>query len=108
MQITTTSRNEINAFDLEALCQRIYGWVPGKYGRAGWSFQADQLAGNDTDHVFDGVATVPFADLHEYEQPQVEKFLANGMVEYFCGHVLDDLCSRGELPAGDYLVRLSY
>ena len=111
MDITTTSRNEIDAFELEALCRRVYAWTPDPRGRSyggEWSFQADQLAGNDTVHDFDDVKPVPFAELDDYDQKQVERFLADGMVENFCDHVLNDLCSRGELPAGNYLVRLAY
>lgn len=110
MHINSVSRNEIDAFDLEDLCRRVYAWTPDPRGRdygGEWSFQADQLAGNDTVHDFT-VKPVAFDQLDGYSQTQTEKFLANGMVEGFCRHILNDLCSRGELPPGDYLVHLAY
>jgi hypothetical protein len=112
MDITTTSRHEINASDLENLCLRVYAWQPDPRGFSyggSWSFQADQLAGNDTDHVFDGVEPITFAQLDDHDQESVQRFLANGFApEFFCDYILNDLCARGELPAGDYLVRISY
>ncbi len=84
---------QIDAFDLEALLQSVYGT------------RIEMLeSANDTTHEFRADATVD-----EYEQETVQKAIKQGALECWAyGALFNDLCHKGYIKPGTYYVRMSW
>ncbi len=95
LKMRTKTMHTVSASDLEDFIQDRFGIE--------FSFQADQEAGNDTDHEFmvDG-------QVDEYCQANVDKILAGGYDCYVTRDFLNYMARAGMIPTGDYLITLSY
>lgn len=77
--------------------------IKAEYGHE-FSVEADQEAGNDQTLDFN-VDTRWFG---EYERKAVDAFRETGRYGFLLQALLGDLCIRQLIPAGRYLIRISY
>ena len=101
LAISTQTVHKVDSYRLEQFVNEVYA----PQGVTDYSFQADQLAGNDTTHEFNVENDPNDADSYDYFREWLE---SGGTTEYATNEVLNDLCRRGLIPAGTYLVDLSY
>ena len=69
-----------------------------------FQFLADSESANDTSHRFraDG-------DVNAYDQEELEEFKKNNRGKLFMTQILlNDLCSKGEIPKGNYLIMVCW
>lgn len=88
---------EVDCYDFEELVKEIYGDKE-------FSFVADQEASNDSQHTFaiDG-------KLDEYDVLDIAEIKEEKIVKTFSsGRILNDLCSKGIIPAGNYLISVCW
>jgi hypothetical protein len=98
LKLTTVTVHKVSYRDLER-------FIHEQYPLAKWyGFVPDQECGNDSDHAF----TVSNGPLDEYEKERVGKVAAGEIETFVTGALLDDLCARGLIPAGDYLVSVCW
>ena len=97
MEIKTITINTLDYYELDQAVKRIYGHE--------WSFVSDWEAVNEACYRFNGIDGLP---LHPYDQDKLEEFKTDGSGLYLTRSLLDDLVSRGEIPAGDYLIVVSW
>jgi hypothetical protein len=81
--------------------------VADVFGVDDFSFQADQEAGNDTEHTFNA------DDLHlswfnSSDLEEIQKFKETGRYNYISGNLITYMVKEGILPKGKYLIKLSY
>jgi hypothetical protein len=98
LKLTTVTVHEVGYTDLEVFVQAQYP------GAREYSFVADQECGNDSDHTF----SVEAAPLDAYDRGRVDEFAAGKHRSYLTGAILNDLCHRGLIPAGTYLVKVCW
>lgn len=89
---------EMDYYDLEAIINEHYP------NAREYNFVADVECGNGTTHKY----VVEKEELHSYDRAEVDKFAAGGWVKYVTQSLLTDLCNRDILPAGTYLIRVSW
>ena len=84
-----------------------YGWferiVNDIYG-VNYEFVADQEAHNDTSYEYD----VHKRKFSEWENNSLDKFKKEGKYSYMAGTILDDLCDKGVIEEGHYIIRVSW
>lgn len=98
---TLKSRTEtiirVQYYDLDSFIQEVTG-------QKDYECVAGEEWGNDSEHRFniDG-------KLSEFDKPEWDKFKAgNGKHNYMMQTILDGLCADGHIPAGTYLVSVSW
>lgn len=95
---TTVTVHEVNNIDLEKFIQENYPGVT-------YDFAVDQeCCGNDSVHVLDLDGTPPSA----HGQKRVADFAAGKHVGFVTRDLLQDMCSRCLIPAGKWLVTVSW
>ena len=97
MEIKTITINALNYYELDQAVSRIYGHE--------WNFVADWEANDEACYRFNGIDGTP---LHPYDQDKLEEFKTDGSGLYLTRSLLNDLVTRGEIPAGDYLIIVSW
>lgn len=91
--VSTKKTFHIDAFDMEEITQLVYGK----------SIEMLESA-NDTTHEFSVSANSAYHD-----KETLKKAVEEGSLEYYqYGTILDDLCSKGYLEAGEYFLRMSW
>lgn len=96
-QLTKTTYTVDNS-DLEAFVQATYP------DAREYSFAADTEGGNDSVHSFD----LDGSPLDEWGQKKVVDFAAGKHVRFVTRYLLQDMCARGLIPAGNWLVHMSW
>lgn len=81
--------------EFEALVNQVYG--------VEFEFPMDQEASNDTEHQFniDG-------RLNKYDQEKIQSFINGESVYFISRTLLNDLCAKNYIPAGRYLITVSW
>lgn len=98
LPMKTVTTHEVDSYDLEK-------FVAAQYPAArDYSFPADVEASNGSTHRF----VVGKEVLHSYDQGKLDKFVAGKFVDSVTRVLLTDLCNRDLIPAGTYLVRVSW
>lgn len=87
---------EVDYSDLERFIEQEYEHE--------FSFLADEEVGNDIEKLYRDVD----GKLDKYELEQVEAFAENGEGSYLTRHLLNDLCRKKKIPAGNYLISVCY
>jgi len=87
---------EIDYHELEKL-------VKEKLGYKEYDFVAVEECGNSSSHEFD--VSNEFEDA-EYDEQDIAKWEKGEFVHYSNGTVLNQLCRKGYIPAGEYLVNV--
>lgn len=96
MKIETKMVHYVEYRDLEE-------FVVLEYGRE-LEFVADQECGNDTSQEF----WVTAEPLPLWDGELIEQWRTGGDPGWVTGAVLNDLCVKGKIPAGEYIVRVSW
>lgn len=92
MRIRTETVHRVDYSDFEAFVEETYGQP--------FSFPADVTSGNDTSHSLHANKRT----LCEDEREEIDVFVATGQHGYLSHLLLDDLCSKGLVPEGSYVV----
>jgi hypothetical protein len=87
---------EVDYSDLERFIEQEYEHE--------FSFPADEELGNDVEKLYDGID----GKLDKYDAESVKSFAGSGEGSYITRHLLNDLCKRGRIPAGNYLVNVCW
>lgn len=108
MKIETVTVHKIDAFELNDLVNETYTLEPEKFSYGSqprYNFVAVEECGNDSAHEFhvDGYVA-------EWDEGELAKWIASGGKEGWIGNdvILDDLCRRGLIPEGDYVVSVCW
>jgi hypothetical protein len=97
LEMRTKTVHEVRHSELERFVGRVYG--------QDWSFVAAEEASNDTQHTFQVNGQVTSDDMDAVGGWQLDAYPS------YCPSaqmILDDLCSRLMIPAGEYLVKVSW
>lgn len=92
--ITTTHRMDYDDFDK---------LVKSTYGKD-FEVVADQECGNDESLSFTGVR----GEMDEYDLEDLQKFQNTGRYCFLGSRIMEDLVRQGILPAGDWLIDVSW
>jgi hypothetical protein len=119
MKIETETVHKVDYKELEKLVHETYGFEPempkwtqnrpefkDNKSLLEWpySFVAIEQCGNDSSHEFyvDG-------KLDDSDQEELDEWVESGGKKWiFNSAVLNDLCKQGIIPAGNYIVRVSW
>lgn len=103
MSLTIQQKTILNvdSYDFETFVHEIYP-------NCQYEFQADMECGNDTQHSFDGIDGTNGVLGWKWDEPKIEQFKRGEWIGYFTRVILEDLCRNGHIPAGDYLISISY
>jgi len=82
--------------DLETFIDNVYG----KH----FSFTEDQESGNDSSHEF----SVSKEKLDKYEQKKLEEFVNDGDYCFSTSLIMNDLCNKGLIKPGHYIIRVCW
>lgn len=74
------------------------------YGNKGYEFAADQESSNDHSHEF----RVDDKPVDSYEKAKLEKFSNGEHCSWVTRALLQDCCHRKLIPAGRYVIRVSW
>lgn len=86
----------VDAFDLDTFIAKAYGLD---------NFECSLESPNDSSHTF----TVEAKPLDEWTTKAVAEFIGRKSCEiYSLGGILDDLCLKGEVEPGDYIVSVCW
>lgn len=88
---------EVDAFDFEEFVRFTYGHE--------YCFQADEEQGNDTTFDMGALTKEP---LDTYDAGNLAEFKQIGKYSYLSRVIMQDLCNRGLIEAGEYQISLSY
>ena len=81
--------------DLERFISQEYGHL--------FEFAVDQESGNDTYYAFSVER-----ELDDYERKYIQEFEKTGTGVYLARALLNDLCIKGKIEPGEYLIRVSW
>lgn len=88
---------EVNWYDLEELICKIYS--------IDYEFQADVECDNDTSHDFNIKKEV----FNDWDRDRLKDFIdTNGRKTNMTRVLLKDMCNKGILSPGNYLIQISY
>jgi len=96
MKTTIETFIVVDALDLEQQVQKSFGQP--------FNFQADQELGNDSEKVFQIEARLE----NSFDNLRLTEFNEGRDPGAMTQSLLEELCRRGEIEPGRYLVRLSY
>lgn len=96
MKITTKTIHEVDVFDFDLFVEQTYGFNPETV--------TSEEASNDSTLSFDGID----GKLDEWGTDKVENFLKGEFVSFATRSLLNKLCQEGKIPAGDYLIKVSW
>lgn len=96
LKISTKTYHEVDAYSLSAFIKEVYGH--------NFEFVADQECGNDSSHTFEVSRKNSFEDLVD----DMIAFKDNGKYAFMAGPILNDLCDQDLIPAGTYLISVSW
>lgn len=96
LTIVTKQIHTVDSYDLDAFISEHY--------EREFEFVADQESGNDQGHAFN----VKKDDLESWHTKDLATFREGGHPTFVAGTLLQDLCNRGFIPEGDYLVKVSW
>jgi hypothetical protein len=82
--------------DLEQLVQKEYGH--------NFCFGADAEVRNDSEKLYRDIN----GKLSESDLREVEEFARDGGYSFLTEAILNDLCRKGKIPAGNYLIYICY
>lgn len=82
-------------------------FIRNEFGRPDYSLPADIECSNDSSHTF-SVGSDEWHLLDEYDIERVEEFKIGKHVDYITGPLLQHLYEMGQIPAGEYLVLVSW
>lgn len=91
---------EIEYYELDDLVNTHYG-LEGDFR---YMFCCDQEAGNDTQHSFN----IKKEKLSEWEQEQLDHFIHANPTSFVTRVVLTDLCNKGIIEPGNYLINVCW
>ena len=83
--------------EFDALTKEVYGRE--------YDFVPSEEANNDSEYYFPKVTA---AGLDEYDSEQLRKFINGEEVNWLTRALLQDLCFKGEIPPGNYLIRVCW
>lgn len=86
----------IEASDLDNFVKEVYGQY--------FSFVVDQEARNDSTHSFPRIGE----PLHEYHEKDLKEFIETGEHDHLARTLLNDLCRKGLIEAGKYVVNVCW
>jgi hypothetical protein len=99
LRVRTETIHEVDCFNLEQFVKEQYPDAKP------YSFVADQECGNDSVHRF---RVSKESLLQDYDRRRVEDFAAGKRVSGITGALLDDLCRRGLIEPGTYVVSVCW
>ena len=96
---------EVKYFEVEY--KDLEHYINSHYGTSGYSVVADMECSNDSSVTIDCVKK---QDLDEYEKKELTKFLDSDGNDgsYITSTLMLDLCNKGLIPEGDYLIRVCW
>ncbi len=89
--------HQIDYFDFDEFIKK-------HYQKSDFEFCADQESRNDSSHSF-SVSKHPMSD---YELKRLNKFKSDQRVDFISSTLLNDLCNKGIIPEGQYIVNVSW
>jgi hypothetical protein len=96
LEYETKTINEIDYRDLDTFIQKEYGWKE-------YEFVAVEECSNDSYHSFDVDGNLDTCDLSS-----IDKWKNGGFVHYSNHTIMNMLCRDGHIPAGNYIVSVSW
>lgn len=98
MKITTKQIHQVAYFDLDDFVSLTYGMPFESVSIEEWD--------NDSSHTFSGIGSGP---LSKYESRVLDEIKTSGEFPNGCLRpILHDLCLRGLIPPGDYIINASW
>jgi len=98
MKTKEVSYHTVSHFEWDRVVNEFYKPTPE------WDFVSDEEANNDSSYTFnvDG-------EVNEYEERKLEKFKKDSLSQSRMTHtLLADLCRKGLIPKGVYLIKVSW
>lgn len=96
LNIVTKTVHAIDYQEFDRFVEEVYGQP--------FSFPADMESRNDTSHTM-------LADregVPEYERADLDRFIATGEGQFLADTLLQDMCHRGLIPEGEYLINVCW
>jgi hypothetical protein len=87
-----------DAYELEKIIKKEFGH--------NFELNCDIEGSNDCRHTFGVEKECPYDS--EYDRKELAEWIATGKGSYMTRHILNELCRRGKLEAGEYLVDTSW
>jgi len=97
--IKTKIIHEMDYNDLDKLITSVYGQE--------FEFVCDQEMCNDTSKTFN-IDGQEYPALLQYREENVKKFRETGKGSFLASALMQDMCSVGIIPPGDYLIKVSW
>ena len=98
MKIEEVIYHTVDYFELERVINEFYKPT------SEWDFVSDEEANNDSSYTFN-----VHGEVDEYEERKLEKFKKDSLSQSRMTHtLLADLCRKGLIPKGMYLVEVSW
>ncbi len=79
-------------------------FVVVNYGVDNYSYISAEECCNDTEQLYSDVK----GELKEYQTEDLNKFKEDGIGLYLTSTILEDLCSKGIISKGSYLITVSW
>ena len=87
---------EVEYRDLQQFIKDVY--------KKNFSFVADNECQNDSQHTF----IVKKEELDDYDKEKLKKFKKTGVYDYITSILLTDMCNRGIIEEGMYLITVMW
>lgn len=100
LKMTTKTTHHVKYGDLERLIEETYGFPE-------YSIACEEECNNDTALTFDVNAAMKYRS--EYDFKDLEEMIATKKTKQWrTGLLMDDMCRRGLIPEGSYVVEVSW
>ncbi len=94
-----TIKKEIIEVDYDVFQEKVKDF----YGVKEFSFVADQEASNDSIHEFSVSNPADYID-----EEEMEEFKKTGKYSFLTDSILNDMCEKGEIEPGDYIINVCW
>jgi len=95
MKITTEVTHKVDYSELQQTIEQVYGKK--------FDILEDMDASNDTSVE---VTVQPRCD--KFDQERIDKWLKTGETGYLARSLMNDMCLKGHIPEGSYVIRISW
>lgn len=100
----------VDYYDFDQIVNETYS---NESHKTNYEFVADEECGNDEDHLFDGISRTPKYtwSYNEEVKARVAKWALGQAGRYenpTTNELLFDLCAKGVIEEGNYLIRVSW
>jgi hypothetical protein len=94
--VTKITAYQVDYYNLEDFIKSVYG--------KDYSFIQDQECGNDSSHEFH----ISKKKLRKYDQKKLEEFANDGEYCFSADVIMGDLCHKGLIEPGHYIVKVCW